>query len=83
MVITERRWVAIAKQSKLDTKCDTIMLSLINDLINIENEKIGVKQVMHTLFKPYIEKSLVILLMFQISTFIVNRFVHNLENSVY
>lgn len=32
IVVTERRWVAIAKQSKLDTICDTIMLSSINDL---------------------------------------------------
>lgn len=35
VVVTERRWVAIAKQSKLDTICDTIMLSSINDLMDI------------------------------------------------
>ena len=32
VVVTEKRWVAIAKQAKLDRVCDTIMLSSINDL---------------------------------------------------
>jgi len=35
VVVTERRWVAIAKQSKLDRVCNTIMLSSIYDLMKI------------------------------------------------
>jgi len=35
VVVTERRWVSIAKQSKLDTICDTTMLSSINDLMDV------------------------------------------------
>lgn len=35
VVVTERRWVSIAKQSKLDKICDTIMLTSINDLMDI------------------------------------------------
>lgn len=35
VVVTERRWVSIAKQSKLDKICDTIMLASINDLVDI------------------------------------------------
>jgi len=34
VVVTERMWVSIAKQSKLDTTCDTIMLYSVDDLIN-------------------------------------------------
>lgn len=34
-VVTERMWVSIARQTKLDTICSTIMLSSINDLVDI------------------------------------------------
>jgi len=35
VVVTERMWVSIAKQSKLNIVCNTIMLSSINDLTDI------------------------------------------------